>query len=83
MITKAEIEEAYNRGECKKHRNFYYYELDHVPTQKEIIEKNKLKIALSEWSEVYILRCMDLKLDLSVENAIVIITHEECVAFGL
>lgn len=83
MITKAEIEEAYNSGKCKKHRNFYYYELDHVPTQKEIIEKNKLKIALSEWAEVYISRCMDLKLDLSVENAIVIITHEECVAFGL
>lgn len=42
-----------------------------------------LKIALSEWMEVYISRCMDLRLDLFVEKAIVIITHEECVAFGL
>ena len=83
MITKAEIEETYNRGECKKHRNFYYYELDHVPTQKEVLEKNKLEIALSEWMEVYISRCMDLKLDLSLEKAIVIITYEECVSFGL
>jgi len=82
MITESQAEALFNAGHVRKCRHAYFYVLDAPATLDDIMAKNGLKLAFSEWWDVYREREEWVMKESGHKHIVPIIRREECVAWG-
>jgi hypothetical protein len=95
MITERELKEMHDNNQIEKfvypnQLDYFYFlrineELPHS-INAEILERNKLKVAFSEWWDVYNGRLTRLKTydeNIKFENVVIFISQEESHRWGL
>jgi hypothetical protein len=82
MITKTQAQELLVENKIQSYDGIFYYDNQNVDTLN-VLEKNGLDVAFSEWWDVFFARQWKLEKALGKVNTIPIITEEECLSMSL
>lgn len=89
MITEAELKEMHENKQIERFDNFYFMRIvEKLPhtINEEIMQRNKLRFAFSEWWDVYNGRLSRLEKhheDVKFEDVVIFISLEDCYSYGL